>query len=136
MFREYNEERKDAPFIDVADWPRFRSSGPVVLVDVREPEERAVSMIPEAIAREEFEHNAESYRKKKVVCYCTVGGRSGVYTEQLRGRGFDAFNLKGSVLSWAHAGGKFVDANGNETHRVHVAGPTWDLLPDGYESVY
>ena len=48
---------------------------PVVLVDVREPAEYSVSVIPGAITRDEFESRRDELRGARVVAYCTVGGR-------------------------------------------------------------
>ena len=76
------------------------------------------------------------YQSKKVVCYCTVGGRSGVYTEKLRRKGMDAVNLKGSVLAWANAGKEFVDSKGSETRAVHVSGAKWNVLPHAYSGIW
>jgi len=114
----------------------IQGKGDAVLVDVRPPEERAVSMIPGAITKEEFEAHPEDYAGKTVVTYCTIGYRSGKYAETLRERGIDACNLKGSILSWIHGGGTVVDPEGNETHTVHVYGEKWNLLPEGYTGVW
>ena len=108
----------------------------VILVDNREPEEREVSTIPGSIADKEFEAEIDKYRDAAVVVYCTIGNRSGYYTDRLRQQGIDAYNLKGGVLAWAQAGKLFVDDTGNETNRVHVYGPKWSLLPDGYEPIW
>jgi rhodanese-related sulfurtransferase len=106
-----------------------------LLVDVREPAEREVSMLPGAITREAFEADREAFRGKVVIVYCTIGARSGLYAKGLRAEGFDARNLPGSVLAWSHAGGTFVNAAG-PTRRVHVYGPEWSLLADGYEATW
>jgi sodium/bile acid cotransporter 7 len=107
-----------------------------ILVDVREPEERAVSRIPGSISKEDFEANPESYKGKRVVAYCTIGYRSGKWAAFQWRQGVDAVNLRGSILAWTHAGGALVDAEGNPTKRVHVYGEEWDLVPEGYESVF
>jgi hypothetical protein len=71
-----------------------------------------------------------------IVVYCTIGVRSGRYTKKLIRKGFDAHNLAGGVLAWAHSGGEFVDLKGNRTDTVHVYGEEWDLLPPGYMSTW
>lgn len=106
-----------------------------VFLDVRPPEERAVSMIPGAIDKATFEANAEAYRNRPVVTYCTIGARSGLYAKKLQKDGYDVRNLKGSILLWSHAGRPLEDAEG-ATHRVHTYGRKWALLPEGYEAVY
>jgi sodium/bile acid cotransporter 7 len=109
--------------------------GKVVLVDVRTPEEQAVSMIPGAVTLQDFEANASDYEGATVVPYCTIGGRSGRMTEQLAARGWNACNLRGAILAWTHAGGDLVCADG-PTRRVHVHDRKFALVADGYESVY
>ena len=110
--------------------------GPYVLVDVREKREREISMIPSAITKEAFEKDIDRYRNSKVVNYCTIGYRSGEYTDDLRKAGINAFNLKGSILSWVHEGGSLIDPKGSPTKRVHVYGKTWNLLPSGFTPVW
>jgi rhodanese-related sulfurtransferase len=136
LFAEDNAERRDAPYITAEEWLRLREKPNAVLVDVRPEAERRVSIIPGAISRGAFDAERARYAGYTIVCYCTIGGRSGVTTEELRRRGLNALNLKGSVLSWAHAGQTFVTPSGEETRRVHVYGPKWDLLPEGYEAVW
>ena len=106
----------------------------VVLVDVRPAAERAISVIPGALALEEFGSRtwAES---TVVVAYCTVGERSGRFARELREEGIDARNLEGGILGWTHQGGSLVDAEGTPTRSAHVYGPRWDLLPMGWEGV-
>jgi rhodanese-related sulfurtransferase len=122
------------PEISVAEWLARPKDRPAVLVDVREPHERRVSMLPGAITKEDFERDGARYRSWLVVPYCTIGLRSGLYTRELRGRGFKVRNLAGSALAWAHAGLPF-EAGGKATRRVHVFNPDWNLLPRGYEPV-
>ncbi|MCP9883739.1 rhodanese-like domain-containing protein [Synechococcus sp. ATX 2A4] len=124
----------EQPEISVAEWLNRSNERPAVLVDVREPHERRVSMLPGAITKEEFERNSTRYRSWVVVPYCTIGVRSGIYTKTLRDQGFEAQNLAGSALAWAHAGLPF-EADGQATRRVHVFNAGWNLLPRGYEPV-
>jgi rhodanese-related sulfurtransferase len=122
------------PEISVAEWLARPTERPAVLVDVRELHERRVSMLPGAIAKQDFERNSARYRSWLVVPYCTIGLRSGLYTRELRCRGFEVRNLAGSALAWAHAGLPF-EARGKATRRVHVFNADWNLLPEGYEAV-
>ncbi|MCA9573435.1 MAG: tetratricopeptide repeat protein, partial [Myxococcales bacterium] len=78
------------------------------VVDVREPAEQAVSMIPGAIPATTFEAHPEDYAGKEVVAYCTIGYRSGQWAKAWRAKGVDVRNLKGSLLLWTHAGGALV----------------------------
>jgi rhodanese-related sulfurtransferase len=122
------------PEISVAAWQARPQDRPAVLVDVRESHERRVSMLPGAISQQDFERDRDRYRSWVVVPYCTIGLRSGLYTRALRQQGFEARNLAGSALAWAHAGLLF-EADGKPTRRVHVYGSDWNLLPQAYEAV-
>jgi rhodanese-related sulfurtransferase len=106
----------------------------LVIVDVRRPDEQAVSMIVGAITAEQFERDRETYEGATVVAYCTVGHRSGLYAQQLARQGWNALNLKGAILSWTHVGGELEDENG-PTRRVHIWSPPV-LVAEGYEPVW
>lgn len=107
----------------------------LVVVDVRSPAERAVSMIKGAISSAEFERNRGQYENVTVVTYCTIGHRSGLYAKELHEEGLEVLNLVGSVQSWSHVAGDFVDAHG-PTKRVHVGGPTFNFIASGYEPTW
>jgi len=79
----------------------------VVLIDVREAEEFAVSHIPGAInissksALLDFAKNSD----RDIVLYCSVGRRSAKLTEYLHGNGqSQASNFSGSIFEWANHG--------------------------------
>jgi rhodanese-related sulfurtransferase len=108
----------------------------LLLVDVRKPEEQAVSMIPGAITQKDFERRQESFRDRPVVTYCTAGYRSGLYAKKLMKQGWQVRNLEGSLLSWTHAGGPLVDSDGQPTRRVHVYSADWSLEASSYEPVW
>jgi len=129
MYEGYRRGFPGVSEVSARDLIEMQVGDGVVLVDVREPEEIAVSRIPEAIAKEEFEASREEYRGKKVVAYCTIGARSGEYAEELGGEGIDAYNLEGGILAWLHAGQEVIDPTGEATDQVHVYGPKWDLAP-------
>jgi len=137
MYADYETEFPTVASIDATELLERRSAAdlaaPVTLIDVRPPEERQVSMIPGAIALEEFEENPEKYDASTLVTYCTVGYRSGLVAEELQERGFEVLNLRGSLLSWAHAGGDLENAEG-PTQQLHVYGKRWDLAPEDYET--
>lgn len=114
----------------------------LVLLDIRQGYEQAVSMIPRSITTREF---AERFRKgiprdKRIVVYCTIGFRSGQYAMQLAGQGIRAENLEGGVLAWSHIGGPFEVRNGagmaTATRRVHVYDKGWNYLHPDYEAVW
>ncbi len=108
--------------------------GNVVLVDVRSPEEIAVSVIPGAISKGEFEAQPDTYREAKVITYCTIGVRSADYAEKLIEAGFEARNYQGSILDWVKAGLPVVTPAGEPTRRVHVYSRQFSVPPP-YEAV-
>lgn len=98
-----------------------------IIVDVRSPVERNVSIIEGSINQARFELNSDAYQKKKIVVYCTIGYRSGHYTKVLRQQGLDAYNLSEGILGWIHAGGSLVNTHGQITPAVHVYSRPWNL---------
>jgi len=135
LYLRYKRSFAEVPEITVEQLLAARKTQPLVLVDVRSRREREVSMIPGAISAEQLERNLQAYADRRIVTYCTIGYRSGLYARELRRRGLDAVNLAGSILSWVHAGQPVVD-EGGPTRRVHVYGPEWNLLPAGYVPVW
>ena len=119
----------------VSEVGRLLEADSVVLVDVRTPEERAISRIPGSITAEAFEADPARYNDVAVVAYCTIGYRSSEYAERLAAEGHEVANLRGSILAWAHARGPLVGPDG-PTRRLHVFGPAWDLAPGEYETVW
>jgi rhodanese-related sulfurtransferase len=134
----YDRSRRQFPEVPEISAEELRErlgSEELVIVDVRAPEEQEVSMIEGAIPSREFEQNMSEYEGSAVVCYCTIGHRSGLYAQHLQRLGWDAHNLKGAILSWTHAGGELVNADG-PTRKVHVWSPRTSLEADGYEPVW
>lgn len=131
MYSEYEESFKGIPSLD----PREDVFNGALFVDVRESKEQQVSEIVGAITQIEFEKSLENYKRKKIIVYCTIGYRSGLYAKKLRDKEFNAYNLKGGVLLWAHAG-KVVKNKNGLTKKVHVYGKKWDLLPEGWIAIY
>lgn len=105
------------------------------LVDLRSPAERQISTLPQAITKEQFEADSKLYQDKLLVGFDTLGQRSIIWTSEQRANGFDAYNLHGGILAWAHAGGIFVTPSGVETKTVHVYAQAWDMLPEGFEAI-
>jgi len=107
----------------------------VVYVDVRDDNERSVSMIKNALTKKEFLASSDKFKDKTVVAYCTIGFRSGLFTKDLLKKGFDAYNMLGGLLLWSHENYE-VYSGPKKTNKIHVYGATWDLLKSGYVSVY
>ena len=135
LYRSYRKEFPKVPEITAGELQAAMAREKVVLVDVREPAEREVSVIPGAVSREQFEAKPPpASAGPRIVVYCTIGYRSGLFARQLAEKGLLAANLKGGILSWVHAGQDVADASG-PTRRIHVYGKKWDLAPDGCETV-
>jgi sodium/bile acid cotransporter 7 len=125
----------DVQTISVAEVGRLIEKDSIVLIDVREARERAVSVIPGAISAEEFEADPARYADVAAVAYCTIGHRSSEYAQRLSEEGHDVLNLTGSILAWTHAGGPLVSDDGS-TNRLHVYGERWNLAPERYETIW
>lgn len=134
MYEAYARKFPDVRGISVDDLLTLGTDS-FVLVDVRPPEERGVSSIPDSIAQHEFETHPETTHGKVVVLFCTVGYRSGLSAQKLQQQGYDVRNLRGGLLAWCHAGQPVVNASG-PTNRVHVYGKKWNLLPAQYHGVW
>ena len=122
-----------APQLAVDDLVGRLGSGapPPLLVDVREPEEYAVSHLPGAI-NAQGDAIAELIDQRgggrDVVLYCSVGYRSSREAEKLVEKGYDRiFNLEGSIFEWANAGHPVV-RDDSPTEQVHPFDDEWGQL--------
>jgi rhodanese-related sulfurtransferase len=105
-----------------------------VVVDVRSDEEVDVSIIPGAITKEEYEKNPSKYKGRTVIPYCTIGGRSGRYAAQLKKKGVDVKNFKGSILAWVRAELPLETLEGESTRRVHIYSDRYKI-PSKYQAI-
>ena len=135
MYAEYKKQFPEVRDISPQMVMALRSEGKTVLIDIREPREQQVSMLPGAITEKEFMNNPAKYKDAVKIAYCTISYRSGKFVQKLQKKGIIVYNLKGGMLAWAHDGGKVFDQNG-ETHRIHVYGRKWDLGPKRYQAVW
>ncbi|MGB7328134.1 MAG: rhodanese-like domain-containing protein [Rubripirellula sp.] len=108
------------------------TESPPVLVDVRSRAEQDVSRIPGAISQQEYQVGAADLAGRRVVTYCTVGGRSYMFARKLVATGVDASNYRASILGWCRAGLPLESPDGSETNAVH---PYWPIfhVPNQYE---
>lgn len=134
MYRRSKRLFPDTPELTVEELKERLGEENLVIVDVRRPDEQAVSMITGAITADEFDSKQDEYEGATVVAYCTVGHRSGLYAQELANRGWNALNLRGAILAWTHVGGPLEDENG-PTQRVHIWSPP-SLVAEGYEPVW
>jgi rhodanese-related sulfurtransferase len=124
VYRMYADYKKDFPAVqDVSPQEAMAllKSDQVVFVDVRTPEEMKVSMLPQAVSRQEFQKDPARYAGKKIVAYCTISYRSGKFAQEMTRQGITVYNLTGGILAWTLEGGKVYDARG-ETKRIHPTG--------------
>ena len=130
---KYKTLSKDfsCPEINAVQLKKAVSEGKAVLIDVRETEEIKVSRIPGAITVKEFLNNKNSYKNKKIVAYCTIGYRSGVFAS--KHKDLKIFNLLGGVLMWSHINGEFINEKGS-TKNVHVYSSDWNFLNSKYKA--
>ncbi len=126
----------DVPHISIEEYLSWKKeSKQTVLIDVRPIQERKVSIIPGAISIDEFESNSQKYEDKKIIAYCTIGYRSSEYVRKLKKKKLEAYNLKESLLGWAHRGLMF-EKDGTQTKKAHVYEEAWNFLPAGYEGIF
>jgi len=136
MASQIAKKFSDVPQLSIEDYLSWKTNGEdIVLIDVRPMEERKVSIIPGAISIEEYESSLSKFKNKKIVAYCTIGYRSSEYVRKLKKKNIDAFNLKESLLGWAHRGHKF-EIGGVKTNKAHVYEEAWNFLPKGYEGIF
>lgn len=117
--------------LDLENAMKSEKSTPV-LVDVRSDSELAVSRIPGAITQHEYEEGVEEFAGRRVVAYCTVGGRSYLFARKLVASGVNASNYRDSILGWCRVGLPLESPGGQPTNEVH---PYWRIfhVPDEYD---
>ena len=108
------------------------------VVDVRSPEEFAVSHLPGAAnltSVEQIEEGMEQRRAATTVLYCSVGFRSSRLTRALIDQGLsEVVNLEGSIFQWANEG-RALYRGDVPVRKVHPYGRRWaGLLEDGLAS--
>ncbi|MEO0560142.1 MAG: rhodanese-like domain-containing protein [Bacteroidota bacterium] len=104
------------------------SDTPPTLLDVRQPDEVAISQIPGAIPVSP-DATVEELRQLEldgpVVVYCSVGARSGALAERLGAAGVDSVrNLRGSIFAWANEG-RPLERAGERAETVHPFDAAW-----------
>ncbi len=113
----------------------------LVLIDVRQPKEQDISMLPHAMTTAQF---AERFRhgippEKRIVVYCTIGYRSGKYAEQLTAMKIKSETLEGGILMWSFVGGNLESKNTRGetvvTNRIHVYDAEWNIVHPDYVGV-
>lgn len=102
-----------------------------VLLDVRSPEEYAVSHLPDARQIPPATQDFSSFPgapDTPIVCYCSVGYRSARLCDRLQAAGYkNVANLEGSIFEWVNQGYPVYRA-GQEVRSVHPYSWQWALL--------
>jgi rhodanese-related sulfurtransferase len=135
MYTEYKKKFPAVEDIDPKEAMRLQKNKKIIFIDVREPEEQQISMLPDAITDRAYLENPQKYNDYLKIGYCTISYRSGKLAQKLEKKGITLLNLRGGLLAWVHDGGK-VYHQAKETHRIHVYGPEWNLGPDNYEAIW
>ncbi len=90
---------------ELADWVGREDDAAPIVLDVREPWERAVCSLPRAVhipMREVPARLAELDPQRPIVCVCHHGGRSAQVGLFLERQGFaQVYNLSGGIDAWA-----------------------------------
>ena len=134
----YQSQRSSFPGIQEItpeELQKMQSGNNLTIVDTRTNEEQEVSMLPGAITVEHFQAHQEQYRGSKIVAYCTIGVRSGMFVKSLEQGDWDAYNLAGAILGWTHVNGDLMSDEG-PTKNVHIHGAGMKLTAEGYEPVW
>lgn len=132
---------------------KTEGGSPVHLIDVRSAPEMGVSIIPGSVSLLNFEKVVAPNLSGDaiVVCYCTVGYRSGIECRRLKEKyGLEkrVRNLDG-IVAYTHAvheASRGEDSGGCSPHlvngitgetcnKVHVFGPQWDCASESYRTI-
>lgn len=104
----------------------------LILLDVRKPEEFAVSHLQGARAASSKDEAMRILRgvpaNRRIVVYCSVGYRSSELAEFLMKTGFtEVYNLEGSIFRWANEGRPVYRAE-ERARGVHPYDSYWGRL--------
>ena len=118
------------PLIQPSALDSLQQERPVVLLDIRTPEEFAVSHLPNArfVDYDKFspERISDIPKDAEVVVYCAVGYRSERVGEQLQQAGYQHVqNLYGGIFGWKNHGYEVINPQGQPTDSVHTYNRRW-----------
>ena len=100
---------KQLPTAQLAEWLADNSRPQPLLLDVRQPEEFAVSHLDGArrvsLGEDPKSVLANVPLAQPIVCYCAAGFRSSIMAKRLVRAGHsEVFNLEGAIFDWACEG--------------------------------
>ncbi|MFQ5501188.1 MAG: rhodanese-like domain-containing protein [Phycisphaerae bacterium] len=133
--------RAGGPTIDLESALKLIRDQRAIVIDVRQPEEFAVSHLDEArslaLSRLQSGGWPEDWpTDRPIIAYCTIGYRSGIAAKRLEAEGLDAHNLMGGILALADADQSLVNDSGL-TWAVHTWRDSYAwLLPPTHRAVY
>lgn len=107
---------------------------PLYLIDHRNLEEQMVSVLPGAIPSRDV-NLQELPPNARIVVYCTIGARSSQYVSQNNSGPREIYNLAGGILAWTFVQGQLINPQKEPTNKVHVFGPAYHVVADGYIGV-
>ena len=132
----------DVPSIDSAGLSELMQDPmqTVVLLDVREPDEFAVSHLEGAVRATSIDQAAalvhDAPAGATIVAYCSVGYRSAGLVAALRERGVaGVYNLTGSIFRWANEDRPLYRGTAPVRH-VHPFDESWGTLLDADRRSY
>ena len=107
-----------------------KAAASVYVLDVRSPEEFAVSHLEDARFIDYDNFNTKDVREipkeAKVILYCSVGYRSERVGEKLKAAGYeDVSNLYGGIFQWKNEGYPVVNQQQQPTDSVHTYNKDW-----------
>lgn len=115
----------------LSDW-LSTSAPPPLLLDIRQPEEYAVSHLQHAqratTLEEALGQLEDTDPNQKIVVYCSVGYRSSALAEQLIEAGYpNVYNLEGSLFAWANEDRPLYQG-AEQVQQVHPYNQNWGQL--------
>lgn len=114
---------RQLPPAQLAAWLADPARPQPLLLDVRQPEEFAVSHLPGArrvdLGSGAADVLASVPPEQPIVCYCAAGFRSSVMAKRLARAGHkEVFNLEGAIFDWA-CEGRALERDGQHVREVH-----------------
>jgi len=99
MYNGYKKQSPDVQDLSAQEFVILAAERKAVLIDIREPREQQISMLPGAITETEFMNDTAKYKDAVKIVYCTISYRSGKFAQQLQKKGIPVYNLRGGILA-------------------------------------
>ena len=124
--RQIHKEFPQVKHIGVEELSRIMDGETLLLIDVRDAEEFAVSQIKGA-KNIQSPAQVDTDKQTRIIVYCSVGYRSANFAQDLQEMGFrNVYNLRGSIFAWANHGYPLYQ-NDQRTFHVHPFNEKWVL---------